>query len=76
MRIKEQETRLNLREHVDMMMMMMMMMNKGKSCCIVLVIYIVALVMHGHTNIKFKPEFNSHPSVFQVSEIYTHISYI
>ena len=27
--------------------------NKRKSCCILLVAYIVVLVMHGHTNIKF-----------------------
>ena len=27
--------------------------NKRKSCCILLVIYIVELMMHGHTNIKF-----------------------
>ena len=28
--------------------------NNRKSCCILLVAYIVVLVMHGHTNIKFK----------------------
>ena len=28
--------------------------NKRKSCCILLVVYIVVLMMHGHTNIKFK----------------------
>jgi hypothetical protein len=28
--------------------------NKWKSCCILLVAYIVLLVMHGHTNIKFR----------------------
>ena len=27
--------------------------NKRKSCCILLVIYIVVLVMQGHTGIKF-----------------------
>ena len=26
--------------------------NKRKSCCILLVVYIVELMMHGHTNIK------------------------
>ena len=28
--------------------------NKRKSCCILLVVYIVVLIMHGHTNIEFK----------------------
>ena len=27
--------------------------NKRKSCCILLVVYIVVLIIHGHTNIKF-----------------------
>ena len=27
--------------------------NKRKSCCILLVVYIVELMMRGHTNIKY-----------------------